>query len=237
MNVAFALIGSLAVALVVAGCDAARSAAARAGLTGFEARCEASLPAARVEVVTAPIVPSIDRTRSWRELTSMSGDAGSELRALGLTLAQVGHKASVETTGIENQQDGRVCVRPSIKVELSAMPMTVYIGREIASDSCRDAAALEHEMKHVAVYRDELPRIASDLRALLEKSYGSRILYYRSRTDADRATKGALGAELGPMLEEDGRRIKERQRAVDSPEEYARVSAACGGMSRDGAAR
>jgi hypothetical protein len=161
----------------------------------------------------------------------MSGDAGSELRALGLTTAEIAHKASVETTGIENQRDGRVCVRPTIKVELSAMPMTVYIGREIAADPCRDAVALEHEMKHVAVYRDELPRIAADTRALLAASYGNRVLYYSSRAAAQRETQAALGAELGPMLEDDARRIKERQRGIDSPEEYARVAAACGGIS------
>jgi hypothetical protein len=231
MNAVCTAIAILAAALVIAGCDAAKSAAARAGLAGFEARCEASLPAARIEVVTAPVVPSIDRSRSWRELTSMSGDTGSELRALGLTTAKVGHKASVETTGIESQRDGRVCVRPSIKVELSAMPMTVYIGREIAGDPCREAVALEHEMKHVAVYRDELPRLAADTRALLEASYGNRVLYYGSRADAKRETQAALGAELGPMLEVDARRIKERQRTIDTPEEYARVSAACGGMA------
>src|SRR5207248_1129912 len=97
---------------------------------GFEAGCEASLPAARIEVVTIPVVYRTNRTLSWRELTSMSGDGASELRAVGLTTAQIGHNASVESTGIQNERDGRICARPSIRVELSATPMTVYIGRE-----------------------------------------------------------------------------------------------------------
>ena len=224
------VIAILAAGVVVTGCDAVKSAAARAGLTGFEARCEASLPETRIEVVTAPILPAIDRSRSLGELTAMSGDAGSELRALGLTTAEIGYKTSLETMGIENQGDGRVCARPSIRVELSAMPMTVYIGREIAGDPCRDAVALAHETKHVAVYRDELPRIAADVRARLQSSYDNRISYYRSRAEAQREAQAALGAEIGPLLEGDTHRIKERQRAVDSPEEYARVAAACGGM-------
>jgi hypothetical protein len=215
---------------VIAGCDSAKSAAARAGLIGFEARCEATLPVAKIEVVMAPVTPSFDRSRSWRELTALSGDAGSTLRALGLTLAQVGHKASVETTGIENSSDRRVCVRPSVKVELSATPMTVYIGREIARDPCRDAAALEHEMKHVAVYREELARIAGEVREHLESTHDNRILYYRDRAEAQRETQKALNAEIAPLVAGNARRIKERQRAIDTPEEYARVSAACGGM-------
>jgi len=233
MTSLIAFAGVLLAVAIVAGCDSAKSAAARAGLSGFEARCEASLPPTHIDVVTSPVVYRTDRTRSWRELTSMSGDVTPELRALGLTTAQIGHSASIETAGIESQRDGRVCLRPSIRVDLSVTPMTVYIGREIAGDPCRDAAALEHELKHVAVYEDELTRIAADVRAELEASYGNRILYYRSRAEAQRETQAALGAELRPMLEGDARRIKDRQRMVDTPEEYARVSAACGGMMKD----
>ena len=229
MKVFLAFIVAIA-AVVISGCDSARSAAARAGLTGFETRCETTLAPTRIDVVIARVVHGTDRTRSWRELTAMSGDETSDLRAVGLTTAQIGHQALVETAGIENQGDGRVCVRPSIRVELSATPMTVYISREIAGDPCRDAAALEHELKHVAVYEDELGRIADDVRKLLAANYDNRILYYPSRSEAQRETKEALGAEIGPILADDARRIKERQRAIDTPEEYARVSAACGGM-------
>ena len=232
MKFSLALTALVCAAAVIGGCDSAKSAAARAGLSGFEARCEASLPAARIEVVTIPVVYRTNRTLSWRELTSMSGDGASELRAVGLTTAQIGHNASVESTGIENERDGRICVRPSIRVELSATPMTVYIGREIAGDPCRDAAALEHELKHVAVYKDELARIAVDARKQLAGAYDNRILYYRNRAEAERGIHAALAAELKPMLEDSGRRIKERQQAIDTPAEYARVSATCGGMVR-----
>jgi hypothetical protein len=224
---------ALAVAAVIAACDSAKSVATRVGLGGFEARCETSLPATRVEVVVAPVAYGTDRTRSWRELTHMSGDATPTLRALGLTTAEIGHQAFVETAGIENQRDGRVCVRPTIRVELSATPMTVYIGQEIAGDPCRDAAALEHELKHVSVYRDELPRIADEVRMLLQSEYGNRILYYRGRAEAQKETQSALGARLGPLLAGNAKRIKDLQRTIDSPEEYARVSSACGGMVKD----
>ena len=223
----------VAAAAQVGGCDSARTVAARAGIGDFEARCEASLPATRIEVVTTPVVYGTDRTRSWRELTAMSGDATPTLRALGLTTAEVGHQATIETAGVEDPRTGRVCVRPAITVQLSATPMTVYIGREIAGDPCREAVALEHELRHVAVYEDELAHIAKDVRASLDAAYGNRVLYYGSRAEAKRETQAALAAELSPLLAGDARRIKDRQRRIDSPEEYARVSAACGGMMRN----
>jgi hypothetical protein len=230
MRAAAAIAAVAALAAPVGGCDAVQSVAARAGVAGFEARCESSLPPARIEVVTAPVVYATDRTKSWRELTAMGGDATPTMRAVGLTSARVSDKVSLETAGIEDASTGRVCVRPSIKVELSAMPMTVYIGREIAGDECRAGAALAHERKHVAVYREELAHIATDVRAALRAAYGNRVLYYRSRAEAKRSTDASVSAELGPLLDRIAGQIKARQREIDSPEEYARVSAACGGM-------
>ncbi len=221
---------TVALAALGAGCDSVTSVAARAGIAGFEARCDASLPATRIDVVTAPVVYATDRTKSWRELTAMGGDTAPAQRAVGLTTAKLSDKVAVETSGIEEQSTGRVCVRPSVRVELSATPMTVYIGREIAGDSCRAAAALGHEQKHVAVYREELAHIATDVRATLKAAYGNRVLYYRSRAEAKRATDAAISAEIGPLLDRMAGQIKARQREIDSPEEYAQVSAACGGM-------
>ncbi len=112
-------------------------------------------------------------------------------------------------------------------------PMTVYVGREVAGDPCRDAVIVEHEMKHVAVYRQRLDEIGGEVRAALVKAYGNRVFYFANRAEGHREMEKALSAELGTLLAQSASRIKERQRAVDSPEEYARVAAACGGIRVD----
>jgi hypothetical protein len=211
-----------------AGCDSVHSVAARAGIAGFEARCEASLPATRIEVVAAPVVYATDRTRSWRELTAMGDDMAPTQRAVGLTTAKLGDTVAVETSGIEDQSTRRVCVRPSVRVELTATPMTVYIGREIAGDHCRDAAALEHEPKHVAVYREELAHIAVDVRATLAEAYGNRVLYYKSRAEAKRATDAGISAEIGPLLDRIAGQIKARQREIARRRYAASIARAAG---------
>jgi hypothetical protein len=196
-------------AVVISGCDSAKSAAARAGLTGFETRCETTLAPTRIDVVIAPVVHATDRTRSWRELTAMTDDDTSDLRAVGLTTAQIGHQALVESAGIENQRDGRVCVRPSIRVELSATPMTVYISREIAVDPCRDAAALEHELKHVAVYEDVNWDGSRMMRKLLTAELRRPIVLRQPVRGAARETKEALGGNWP----DPGRRCKAHRSA------------------------
>jgi hypothetical protein len=216
---------------LLAGCDAASSIAARAGLVAsFESRCEKSLPPTRIDIVVIPVVWNTDRTRSVDELTRLSGDSGDVNRALGLTTAQVGHQAFVETAGIEDTRSGRTCVRPSIRVELAMTPMTLYVSREFAGDPCREAAIVEHEMKHVTVYTNYLSTLADDVGKTLRAEYGNKVFRYDGRADARRETEARLLQQLHELLADNAGRIKELQATVDSPEEYARVALACGGM-------
>jgi hypothetical protein len=223
-------ISALALGALCAGCDAVTSVAGRAGLVSFEARCEQKLPRTTIDVVAAPIVYATNRDRSYTELTQMSGETSPTLLALGLTTAEIRHHVALETAGIEDTRSGRICVRPAIGVELSMTPMTVYVAREVAGDPCRDAVILEHEMEHVAVYRQRLEEIGGEVRATLVKTYGNRVFYFSDRAEGQRQMQKALRDELEELLVDNARQIKERQRAVDSPEEYARVAASCGGI-------
>ncbi len=203
---------AFAAAALLAGCDAASSVAARAGFGGsFEERCERKLPATRIDVVATPAAYDTDRSRSYLELTRMSGDAGPGQLALGLTTAQIGHTARLETAGIEDTRTGRVCVRPAIRVELTMTPMTVYVGREMAGDPCREAAILEHEMKHVAVYARHLDDVSDAARKDLVLAYGNTVHYFRDRTEAQRQSEAELAERLGELLSRSAQRVKELQ--------------------------
>ncbi len=225
-----ALLPPLAVVALCAGCDAVTTVGVRAGVVSFETQCEQKLPKTTVDVVTTPIVYATNRDRSYTELTPMSGETGSTVLALGLTTAEISHQASLETAGIEDTKSGRICLRPAIRVELAMTPMTVYVSREVTDDPCRAATILEHEMKHVAVYRQRLGEIGDEVRTALVKTYDNRIFYFSTRAEGQRQMEQALTGRLSELLNDDARQIKERQRAVDSPEEYARVAAACGGI-------
>lgn len=230
-NPAAALLAAASVGALLGGCDAASSVAARAGVaTSFEARCEKALPPTRIDVITVPVTWNTDRTHSVGELTRLSGDSGDVNRALGLTTAEIGHQAFIETAGIEDTRNGRICVRPAIKVELAMTPMTVYVSREFAGDTCREAAIVEHEMKHVTVYTNFLASIADEVRDALRREYGNRVFQYRDRADARQDTQDRLSEQMRVLLGDNARRVKALQAGVDSPEEYARVALACGGM-------
>jgi hypothetical protein len=215
------------------GCDKATTVAARAGLVPFESICARQLPPTRVDITTAPVSYDIDTGHSYRELTALSPDAGALDRALGLTLTQIGYESVTDLQGIEQSRGGRVCVRPAIRITLAMKPMTVYVASEFHGDACREAIILEHERKHVALYFEFIGTLARELRSEVSADFGDTVFYATDRAQAEREIRDRLGAYLEPMLRDGMQRVKERQSTVDSPEEYARVGAACGGMNID----
>ena len=220
-----------ALAAGTSGCDVATGMAQRAGvLPTFEEHCAAALPPTRVEVRVASAAHAIDDSRPYAELARMGIDAGANERVIGLTRARIGHNASMTIAGIENPRSRRVCVRPEIRVEFSLQPMTVFVGREFGGDECRREAILEHEMKHVAVYRDYVVELARDVEQEITHAYGDTVLQFASREEAEREIQQALAGYLDPLLGRASREVQRRQEGVDTPAEYARVAAACGGI-------
>ena len=226
-------IAALIAVAALCGCDKAATLAARVGIVPFEKVCARQLPPTTVDIATAPVDYAVDTTRSYHELTEMSPEAGSYDRALGLTLAQVGFKSSTALQGIEQKQGGRACVRPAIRITLSLDPMTVFVANEYHGDSCREAVIMEHERKHVAVYSQFIASLALELREAITADFGDTIFYASDRSQAEREIGDRLAVHLEPLMRDSLERIRERQRTVDSPEEYARVAAACGGMKID----
>ena len=220
-----------AIAAGLPGCDAVTGAAQRAGvLPTFEAHCAKALPATRVAVNALPAPYDTDFSRPYAELTRMGVEAGADERVIGLTRARMSHRATIVVAGIEEPRSRKVCVRPEIDVELSLLPLTVFVGREFRDDDCRRAAIVEHELKHVAVYRAYLDEVAGEVREEVARAYGNTVMQFASRDEAQREIEQALVGYLNPLLERTSREVKRRQATVDTPDEYARVAAACGGI-------
>ena len=161
----------------------------------------------------------------------MGVDADANERVIGLTRARIGHSATITVVGIEEPRSRRVCVRPEIRIELSLAPMTVFVGREFRGDDCRRAVIIEHELKHVAVYREMQEAMAREARDEITRAYGNTAMEFASRDEAQREIEAALSGYLGPLLERSTREVRQRQAAVDTPAEYARVAGACGGIA------
>lgn len=226
-----ALIAAMAfVAAGSAGCERVLpTPASGSPFQSFEARC-AQLPAAPPAVVAVPIEILEDDTRSQLELVRLLDAPAAGHRALGVTKTRIGHDASLEIKGIRDPASGRACFRANVRVELALRPLTVYVAREIAGDPCQRAAIHEHEMKHVAVYAVWLDEAAAALAQRLSAEFADRVHHAADGDAAQRALHDRLEAFVREHSDAAGRDLEARQRAVDSPDEYGRVDAACGGI-------
>ena len=165
-----------------------------------------------------------------RELTQMGEGNPATHRTLGLTQTEFRQDAEIEIVGLQDANGARACARPRIRVELSMAPMTVYVASELRDIPCARSVVLEHEMKHVAVYRRHMADAARELEATLPRLFGQRIIAARDPGAGEAQVRRELQAFLAEFSARADVELKRRQDAVDSAEEYARVSNACGGI-------
>lgn len=200
--------------------------AAAAG-NSFEARCEADMkPHFVVRTFQADI--RIDNTVASRVLNTRSIHAHSSQRMLGLTALQSRVEVAIDGPSLRDPGADRECVAPIIEVDLHYKPMDVFIAREFSPVSCPYRAVLEHEMQHVKIYRDNLPRIKELLEGALATRFGNAPLYARAGMGLDALTDH-VDRWLRPLIQAELASVEAAQARLDTAEETSRLSAACWG--------
>lgn len=204
------------------------AAAGCAARTPFQVRCEDDL-SKTVSVLTAQQNGySIDTHLSYHSLTAMKGAARANSYVLGLTKTESRMTLSFSGPMLQDPLSGYECVAPQLTVKLFYAPIVIYVGREFAPGSCAYDEILTHELRHMRTYLDYLPKAEEVVRAALAKRFEAKPLY------APRGTaKAALGNEINsgwlPFIKAEMGKVEALQKAIDSPEEYARLSKACNG--------
>ncbi len=215
-------------ATLLAGCDAVTSSVGKYNpFVSFETRCLA-LPPSRVEVRQETITILRNDELPYSALTQLAEGNPATHRTLGLTKTEFRQSADIELKGMKDPAGGRSCSRPQIHLELTMVPVTVYIAREVQDNACARDVVLEHEMKHVAVLEKHMADSARELEEALPRVFAQRVILARDPAAAEAEVKQAVQEFMGEFTARSSRDLKQRQAAVDTAEEYERVSAACG---------
>lgn len=192
----------------------------------FESRCAALAPT-RFDVTEEPVSFREDGSQSIDQLTVRSGRTPATHLTFGLTVGNFGHRAEITIQSLEDRANARACGTLAVKVRLSMQPMTVYVAEEVSISRCASTATYEHEMKHVAVFREVLDEATRSLAAEIGDSIGTGVHRAGSQAELERRLNSEISAYLLQFTGRWQRVLSERQDAVDSPQEYARVSDAC----------
>jgi hypothetical protein len=193
----------------------------------FETRC-AELPASRFEVVAVPISYRVVETDSVAQLTVRSGKSPDTHWTFGLTTVNFGHQTQIGIRSIEDAAGHRACGTLEVRVRLSMQPVVIYLANELDSSRCARDVTMEHEQKHLAVFREALDATTRELAANLGAAIGTGQQRAASKTELEQQVTGRINAYLADFVRQRREELEIRQEAIDSPQEYARVRHACG---------
>lgn len=201
--------------------------AAAAPEASFQQRCEREMKP-NLLVRSRQYGYRVNNTVSSRVLNNRSVHHYAGELMLGMTALQTRAEVSIDAPSLQDELNGRECIAPQIMVELSFSPLQVYVAREFSPASCSYRQVLEHEMRHVQLYREQLPRIEVLIRAELERRFGGRPLYAAAGKGIDQLEE-YVDSWLRPLIRTELAKIEVFQAALDAPEEAFRMSNACHG--------
>lgn len=199
--------------------------AADVGKTPFEQRCERDMKP-RLQVNSRVFGFQIDNTVSSRVLNNRSLHTYAGQQMLGMTALQSRTEVQIDAPALAD--GGLECIAPRVSVELLFPRIEVFIAREFSPVSCSYREILAHEMGHVRLYQEQLPKVEATVRAALEARFAQRPLYAAVGQGIERL-QDEVDTWLRPLIQAELAKIELFQKALDTREESARLSLACHG--------
>jgi hypothetical protein len=150
---------------------------------------------------------------------------------LGLTISHIEWRSEITVRSRGAQREGQrelVCAVPTeLRIRLLHATHGIRLAREVPPGGCLAAEVLAHERRHAEVNRRTLREAATELRALA-RAWAARA---EARAPDVNAAAIALQEELGQVLEPALARLRAAREAghaaIDTPEEYQRLSRVC----------
>jgi hypothetical protein len=173
--------------------------------------------------------PKLDYTLTQPQLQAMPTSSGHRGRALGLYRSDVVNE--FQSRLVIDREGNEACVRvESVELRVSMPTRIIYVVRERRPGTCEHNVVLEHERKHQAVddavIAEHVPRLQRLMQAAAQRVSAQRI-----KPGGEKAAQQRLDNELKAALNQASKAMEQeraaRQQAIDTPQEYARVGAAC----------
>ena len=204
------------------------SASAWSARAPFQARCEDTIGATVATLTARDAGYTVNNTLSYKALTRMKGQDAARTYVLGLTKTESRISIGLNAEILGDPQSGQECIAPHIEVSLSYVPIVIYIGSEFSPGTCAYQEILAHEMRHLKAYLDHLPKVEILVRAALKKRFTEKPIYAPVGQ-----SKAMLEQEIDggwmPYIKNEMGKVEQLQAAIDSPQEYARLSKVCKG--------
>ena len=206
-------------------------------LAGYKPECPAREPT-KVNIVPRTENVKYDTSQTLKKLQAYSMDTVDPYGFHGTTVTQgfmkgrIGLNHRIQFGQAGNKKLGYGCLwYQEITVEINIDP-TIVIAKELYNDKCMRDAIINHELKHVKIDRIMVNKYAKSMGNKLMSALNSRGFsagpFYLERMDE---VKAKMKRVVDQVLELEYQKLsierKERQREVDSLEEYESVDDLC----------
>ena len=187
-----------------------------------ETDCARRLKPVRVSVEAQPLSFSVDSSLPSRRLTALENKAPGQ-RGLGRTVTKFRNKATYDLSMLK-LPGGRICVRPSVRVEISYEPTIVYVASEFPPGSCEHRFVLEHERTHILLYERQLGELAGQIRTDLLQLLGNDVLTFSDFGEATQQIAASARKVIRGRAASAREGAKREQAEIDSTEGISRLS-------------
>lgn len=196
--------------------------------TPFQVQCEDTIVASVAALTASDAGYTIDNTLSYKTLTRMKGQQGSGNVVLGLTKTESRISFALAGPMLADPLSGYECIAPRVTVSLSYVPIVIYVGSEFLPGTCAYQQILAHEMRHLKAYLVHLPKVGIVVRAALKQRFAGQPIYAPGG-QAKMLLEQEMGTGWMPYIKNEMGKVAQVQAAIDSPQEYARLSKVCQG--------
>lgn len=216
---------------------AAVETAAAAGILMAALSVCPNAPDARIETHFENKPPQIVRNLSTKDLTRLSpqsqGRHGHDASWVtgGLTHSDIRLKLDVQFGGMRDDRTKTTCVWiTSAHMNVVYQPV-IYIAQEFSQSPCRSRETLAHEQRHVGVdvqtLNDYLPLMRQNLEQAARGQLQPTPFPTYQEQKARQILYDTLASAVKNVWDTMGQVRAQRQAAIDTPAEYARLSKAC----------
>lgn len=171
---------------------------------------------------------TIDNSMSSRRLNYRASHSPSGDFIVGLTSLVTVTEIDFNGDLVKDKTGEGECLAPKIKITIALDPIQVYIGSEFKPDTCAYNKIFEHEMKHVSLYKNMLPKVGIIVEDLLKRRLGDRPIHTPVGS-AYRLLKQEIDQFWRPLIKTELSKIEIDQQAIDSDAEGVELALACNG--------
>lgn len=220
---------ALAALLVLTALASAQAAAAPACPSGNRPRPNVTVAIEPARINYRNSVSQRDLTQQFNRQRRVDYGASRKATTVGLTRAEGGYETRAHSLVYALRPKTSYCGWLSgIEVRLFFKSMMVDVASEYRPGSCEYTAVIDHEDKHVAIFRNNMAAYAKQIKVALDKAAAAfGPAYGASESEVTRQFMKEAGRIIKPYIDQMHEQSEREHARLDSPQSYQSTQNLC----------